>query len=199
VSPGLLDSELARAVAEFRKTVIAEFAEAENQVTIREQNLRKAQQRVALQQLTAPVDGVVQQLAVHTLGGVVQPAQPVLVIVPGAGELLVEAMVLNKDIGFVHAGQPVEVKVEAFPFTKHGVIHGTLEDVSPDAVQDEKRGLIYPARVKLAAQSIGVGGRKVPLGPGMQVSAEIKTGERRLIEYILSPVVKYREESFRER
>lgn len=194
-----LDSEIERTTAEFRKTVITDLAEAENQVNIQAQNLRKAEQRLQLQQLNAPVDGVVQQLAVHTLGGVVQPAQALLVVVPGSGELLVEAMVLNKDIGFVHAGQPVEVKLEAFPFTKHGVIHGVLEDVSTDAVQDEKRGLIYPARVTLKAQMIDVGGRNVPLGAGMQVSAEIKTGERRLIDYILSPIIKYRDESFRER
>jgi hemolysin D len=194
-----LDTELERTTAEFRKTVIGDLAEAENQVNIQTQNLRKAEQRLQLQQLTSPVDGVVQQLAVHTLGGVVQPAQALLVVVPGSGELLVEAMVQNKDIGFVHAGQPVEVKLEAFPFTKHGVIHGVLEDISTDAVQDEKRGLIYPARVKLKAQMIDAGGRKVPLGAGMQVSAEIKTGERRLIDYVLSPIIKYREESFRER
>lgn len=194
-----VDSEVERVTAEFRKTVIAELAEAENQVVIQEKNLEKARQRLELQRLTAPIDGVVQQLAVHTLGGVVQPAQPLLVIVPGTGELIVEAMVLNKDIGFVRAGQPVEVKLEAFPFTKHGVIHGTLEDMSTDAVQDEKRGLVYQARVKLLGQTIAVGGRDVPLGPGMQVSAEIKTGERRLIEYVLSPIIKYKEESFRER
>ena len=179
--------------------MITDLAEAENQVAIQTQNLRKAEQRLQLQQLISPVDGVVQQLAVHTLGGVVQPAQALMIVVPGSGELLVEAMVQNKDIGFVHAGQPVEVKLEAFPFTKHGVVHGVLEDISTDAVQDEKRGLIYPARVKLLAQTIGIGGRDVPLGAGMQVSAEIKTGERRLIDYVLSPIVKYREESFRER
>lgn len=194
-----LDTEIERITAEFRKNVITDLAEAENQVSIQTQNLRKAEQRLQLQRLTAPIDGVVQQLAVHTLGGVVQPAQALLIIVPGSGELLVEAMVLNKDIGFVHAGQPVEVKLEAFPFTKHGVIHGVLEDISTDAVQDEKRGLIYPARVKLKAQSIDAGGRQVPLGAGMQVSAEIKTGERRLIDYLLSPIIRYKEESFRER
>lgn len=194
-----LDSEVERVTAEFRKTVITQLAEAENEVLVQEQGQRKALNRLELQRLTAPIDGIVQQLAVHTLGGVVQPAQPLLVIVPGSGELMVEALVLNKDIGFVHAGQPVEVKLEAFPFTKHGVIHGRIENISTDAIEDEKRGLVYQARVKLHAQAIAAGGRNIPLGSGMQVSAEIKTGERRLIDYLLSPIIRYKEESFRER
>jgi len=107
--------------------------------------------------------------------------------------------VLNKDIGFVEKGDSVEVKLEAFPFTKYGVIEGTLEDLSMDAIQDETLGLVYQAGVSLKQSSIRVNGRDIPLGPGLAATAEIKTGERRIIEFILSPLLRYRDEAFRER
>ncbi|MFN3231364.1 MAG: HlyD family type I secretion periplasmic adaptor subunit [Alphaproteobacteria bacterium] len=188
---------------EFRRTTLTEYAEFTEQAAALEQELIKARTRHGLQNLTAPVDGVVQQRAIHTIGGVVQPGEPVMVIVPGTAEggveLQVEALVLNKDIGFVHEGQPVEVKLEAFPFTKYGVIHGTVERIATDAVQDEHLGLVYPAKVSMDATTIMANGRVVNLGPGMSVTAEIKTGKRRLIEFVLSPLLRYQDEALRER
>lgn len=184
---------------EFRGAAIAILVEAEDEIALREQELAKADQRRAMQQLRAPVSGFVQQLAVHTIGGVVQPAEPLMVIVPTDGELVVEAMVLNKDIGFVSVGDAVEVKLEAFPFTKYGVIHGTLEDLSMDAIQDENMGLVYAARISLKSDTIMVQGKTVPLGPGMTATAEIKTGKRRLIEFLMSPLLRYKDEALRER
>lgn len=137
--------------------------------------------------------------AVAEIGAVVRPADPLLVVVPGEGELIVEALILNKDIGFVEEGDPVEVKLEAFAFTKYGVIDGVLENVSNDAIEDETLGLVYRASVKLARQSIKVEEREVALGPGMAATAEIKTGSRRIIEYLLSPLLRYRDEALRER
>ena len=149
--------------------------------------------------LTAPVGGTVQQLAVHTVGGVVTPAQPLMVIVPRDKVLEVEAMLPNKDIGFVNPGQDAEVKVETFPFTKYGTIHGTVTQVSSDAIQDEKLGLVYSTRVKLARDTIQVESKAVRLSPGMAVTIEVKTGTRRVIEYFLSPLMQYGDESLRER
>lgn len=149
--------------------------------------------------LTAPVGGTVQQLAVHTVGGVVMPAQPLLVIVPGDNALEVEALVENKDIGFVQAGQAVAVKVETFPFTKYGTLPGKVIQVSGDAIQDERQGLVYTARVRLSRITLDVDGKKVNLTPGMTVTADIKTGKRRVIEYFLSPLMQYGDESLRER
>lgn len=194
-----VDRQVDQLREEFRKTVLAELAEAEARARIAREDLNKAELRRRQQSLKAPVDGVVQQLVVHTIGAVVKPADPLLVVVPGEGELIVEAMILNKDIGFVAPGDPVEVKLEAFPFTKYGVIDGVLEGVSGDAVQDENLGLVYQARVKLDRQTIMVNGREVSLSPGMAATAEIKTGTRRIIEYLLSPLLRYRDEALRER
>jgi hemolysin D len=148
---------------------------------------------------SAPVDGVVQQLAVHTVGGVVTPAQQLMVIVPNEDSIEVEAVIDNKDIGFVHEGQQAEVKVDAFPFTKYGTLDAELIDVSDDAVQDEKRGLLFTARVLLQKNTMRIEDKLIHLSPGMAVTVEVKTGKRRLIEYILSPLMQYVDESGRER
>ena len=193
------DRQLDQLREEFRKTVLADLAEAEARARLAAEDLNKADMRHQLQSLKSPVDGVVQQLSVHTIGAVVRPADPLLVVVPGEGELIVEAMILNKDIGFVAEGDTVEVKLEAFPFTRYGVIDGVLENISTDAIQDEQLGLVYQARVKLDTQMIQIRGREIALSPGMTATAEIKTGTRRIIEFVLSPLLRYRDEALRER
>jgi hemolysin D len=186
-------------IAETRRATLDVLNLAEQKVASLSQDLVKAENRGRLMRLTAPVGGTVQQLAVHTVGGVVTPAQALLVIVPGDNPLEIEAFVENKDIGFVRAGQMAEVKVETFPFTKYGTLHGKVMQVSSDAIQDEKRGLVYAARVKLEKTTLKVDGKTVNLTPGMAVTVEIKTGKRRVIEYFLSPLMQYGDESLRER
>ncbi|MBI5041919.1 MAG: HlyD family type I secretion periplasmic adaptor subunit, partial [Gammaproteobacteria bacterium] len=143
--------------AEFTGKVYTDLAEAERQTAGLEQELIKAEQRTGLQTLTAPIAGIVQQLAVHTVGGVVTPAQELLKIVPQQGELEIEAWVLNKDIGFVTEGQIAEIKVETFPFTQYGTLDAEVIDVFSDAVTDEQKGLIYAARVLMKDTTIRVG------------------------------------------
>jgi hemolysin D len=194
-----IDAELAGLRETFAGEAATELSTAENDSSLRVEELRKSARRRQLQQLRAPVDGVVQQLAVHTVGGVIQPAQPVMVIVPAEGEVEVEAQVLNKDIGFVTEGQEVRVKFEAFPFTDYGWVDGVVETISRDAVQDEKTGLVYSARVRLLADHIMIHGQRQKIGPGMAVQAEIKTGDRRIIQYLLSPISQTVREAGRER
>ncbi len=152
-----------------------------------------------LLKLTAPVDGTVQQLTVHTVGGVVPAAQPLMLIVPKQKLVEVEASMENKDIGFVEEGQPAEVKIDAFEYTKYGTIPGRVTHVSRDAIQDEKKGLIYSVKVVLDKNSIAVNGHDMPLTAGMSVNVEIKTGTRRVIEYVLSPLLQHHRESLHER
>ncbi len=201
IRAALLESQRQRTslIAETRRATLDTLSQAEQKAASLSQELVKAEDRGRLMRLTAPVGGTVQQLAVHTVGGVVTPAQPLLVIVPNDNPLEVEAYVENKDIGFVHAGQEAEIKVETFPFTKYGTLRGRLSQVSSDAIQDEKRGLVYAARVKLDKTTLDIDGKTVNLTPGMAVTAEIKTGRRRVIEYFLSPLMQYRDESLKER
>ena len=132
-------------------------------------------------------------------GGVVTPAQALLVIVPDDAGLEVEAQILNRDIGFVRAGQDAEIKLDAFPYTHYGTIAGKVTSISHDAVKDDKLGLIYPARVRLSKHVIVADGKSIQLEPGMASSVEIKTEQRRIIEYLLTPLLKYRNEALKER
>lgn len=186
-------------VAETRRTLLDSVNEAEQKIVGLSQELIKAENRGSLTRLIAPVNGTVQQLAAHTVGGVVAEAQPILTVVPDDNALEVEAFLENKDIGFVNPGQDAEVKVETFPYTKYGTLHAQVTHVSHDAINDEKMGLIYATRVKLDKASMQVEDKTVNLSPGMAVTVEIKTGRRRVIEYFLSPLLQYRHESLRER
>ena len=164
-----------------------------------EADASKAGQRVRLTQLTAPVSGIVQQLAVHTAGAVVTEAQTLMIIVPDSAQLSAEVSVANQDIGFVDAGQVAQIKLETFPYTKYGTVPATVAIVTADAVMDDKKGFYYPATLTLGQKEILVDGKRLRLSPGMNVTAEIKTGQRRVIEYLLSPLVKAGSESLRER
>jgi len=209
-----------QAEAEYRHALSDELAKAEQKASGLAQDLIKAEQRTKLQLLTAPVDGVVQQLAIHTIGGVVTPAQSLLVVVPSDSRLEIEAMVSNSDIGFVHAGQEAEIKVDTFNFTRYGLLHGQVLTVSQDAVirdQPEERSnergqgtqndssepkgqqLNYLARISLDRAQMQIDGGSVNLSPGMAVTVEIKTGSRMILSYLLSPLLRYRQETLRER
>lgn len=186
-------------LSEFQQTRQAELSTTETRAASLVQDVMKAGKKADLQRLTAPIDGVVQQLAVHTVGGVVTTAQTLLMIVPQDHPVEVEAQVENKDVGFVKEGLPVEIKVETFPFTLYGTIPGRVLVVSDDAASIEKVGLVYPIRVSMERSIIQVDGKAVNLTAGMAVTVEVKTGQRRVIEYLLSPLLKSVRESLRER
>ena len=192
-------SQLSSLDAKWRRTWLDERIQEENNKASLEQELVKANQRIALTKLRAPISGTVQQLSIHTVGGVATEAQPLMVIVPSDGKIEVEAFVKNKDIGFVYSGQRAEVKVQAFPFTKYGKISGKVVSISEDAIEKEGVGLVYAARVQLEQSHVLVGSKKIALSPGMVVTSEISTGMRRVIEYFLSPLLRYQDESLTER
>lgn len=135
----------------------------------------------------------------HTIGAVVTPAQTLMQIVPKEDFLEVEAVLENKDIGFVYKGLPAEIKVHTFPFTKYGVIDAEVMDVTADAVVDEIKGLVFKLRLRMQKDSMWVDQQTVKLMPGMAVSAEVKTGKRRIIEFVMAPLLRKVEESARER
>jgi hemolysin D len=226
-SIGRLDAELASLKANFGKTAVTDLAEANTQAAMASEELRKAEKRRAFQELKAPVDGVVQQLAVGTIGGVVQPAQALMVIVPcksgDASDLsncnsgaTVEAFIQNKDIGFVKTGQRVAVKLEAFNFTDYGLIEGTVVNISRDAIDQSnvpagsernedgrpvQTRLVYAAKINLDCSINALNKSQLceSIQPGMAIQAEIKTGKRRIIQYLLSPIAQALDEAGRER
>jgi hemolysin D len=206
---------------QYRRERYTDLVEAERKASGLSEDVVRAQHRAGLQVLTAPVDGTVQQLAIHTIGGVVTPAQNLLVVVPSNSHLEIEAMVLNRDVGFVHPGQSAQIKVDAFNFNRYGLIEGKVASVSPDAITRDKpvdkaktgqdadadndssepanQELVYAARVSLDSTQMQVEDRLVNLSPGMAVTVEIKTGSRRIISYLLSPLLKFKQDALRER
>jgi hemolysin D len=186
-------------ITETKKSMFDQLADGEKSAVALGFDAQKAASQGGLLRLSAPIAGVVQQLNVHTVGGVVPAAQTLLTIVPENAPVEVEASVENKDIGFIRPGLPVAVKVETFDYTKYGTVPGHVSDISPDAVQDEKRGLIYTIHVALDRPWLMVDGKKTVLSPGMSIDAEIRTGDRRVIDYVLSPLLQHAHESFHER
>lgn len=191
----------AQAVAEFRARVAAELADAARKRDVARQEWVKADKRRDQQLLRAPIDGVVQQLVVATVGGVVTPAQQLMIIAPDHHVLEVEAQAFNRDVGHLKAGQRAIVKVETYDFTRYGYLEGEVQWVGGDALNDQKLGLVYPLRIRLRddATPYAVNGRKGRIAPGMSVTADVRIAERRLIEYFLAPMLRYKEESLRER
>ncbi|WP_250310513.1 HlyD family type I secretion periplasmic adaptor subunit [Rickettsia endosymbiont of Oedothorax gibbosus] len=165
-----------------------------------EQELAKVQERDRLQILRAPMDGIVQQLAVYTVGGIVQGAQTLMMITPHDAPQQAEVNIANKDVGFISPGQSVTVKIEAFPYSRYGTISGQVQSISLDSVKlnESSSELIFPAQIELAQNHIMIDNNLVTLTPGMSVVAEIKIGKRRVIDYLLSPVQEYKSEAWRE-
>ena len=210
----------AKTVAEYERTLFDDLTKAQQKEAGFRRDIVKAEQRRNLQRLTAPVDGIVQQLAIHTIGGVVTPAQTLMYIVPADSRLEIEAMISNRDIGFVSAGQEAAVKIDTFNFTRYGLLRGTILSISQDAIPRDKipdtagdktsgagndssepRGqeLLYAARISLDRTQLAIEDKQVNLSPGMAVTAEVKTGRRRIISYLLSPLSRYQHDSMRER
>ncbi|WP_027553075.1 HlyD family type I secretion periplasmic adaptor subunit [Bradyrhizobium sp. Cp5.3] len=209
-----------KTTAEYQRSLSDDLAKAEQRAAGLMQDVVKAEQRKSFQRLTAPVDGVIQQLAIHTVGGVVTPAQALMVIVPLESRLEIEAMVSNRDIGFIEVGQDVALKIDTFNFTRYGLLDGKVSSVSHDAITRDKpldksgeksagteqdssepkgQELVYSARISPSRDRMLIEDKYVSLSPGMAVSVEIKTGTRTIISYLLSPLARYRHESMRER
>jgi hemolysin D len=192
-------NQRAALIAQTRKDANDAMTEGSKIVAAGEQDQRRAGEHSKLLKLIAPVDGTVQQLTVHTVGGVVPAAQPLMQIVPKENIVEVEAFLENKDVGFVQVSQNAEVKIDAFDYTKYGTLNAKVKHVSQDAIQDDKKGLIYATKISLDKSSIFVDGKTLPLSAGMSVNVEIKTGTRRVIEYVLSPLVQHQREALHER
>lgn len=185
-------------IAETNSALSNQIITTEKRIIELENNLVKAKQILAQTTITAPVDGTVLSLTVKTIGGVVNAGQQLAQIVPEKVPLYVDAALDNQDIGFVKSGQRVVVKVATYPFQRYGYLEGTVENISPDSIQDDKKGLIYKAKIKLNDEKSSKQ-NQLKLLPGMSVSAEIATGQRRIIEFFLDPLMTKADESLKVR
>lgn len=220
-----LKSQKIKVASQFSADNEGKLAEASRKADEMAQQLAKARAKLTRMKLFSPIDGVVQQVAVTTIGQVVTTGQQLMAVTPTDGALQVEAFVSNLDIGFVRQGQDAEIKVDAFPFTRFGTIHAKVVKIAADAIdeQDAKRSeanaaatanignsnpstapgqpqnFVFPVTLALDANYMTIGDAKIPLTSGMTISAEIKTDRRRVIDYLLSPLSKIGSESLTER
>jgi hemolysin D len=216
----MLAETRSKAVAEYERALFEGLAKAEEKAAGLVQDVIKAEQRTSLQNLRSPIDGMVQQLAIHTIGGVVTPAQMLMMVVPTESRLEIEAMISNRDIGFVEVGQDAAIKIDTFNFTRYGLLQGKVLVISQDAItrnkspdktgdasggaettSSEPKGqeLVYAARISVDRTQMEIENKRVNPSPGMAVTVEIKNGSRSIISYLLSPLLRYKQESLRER
>jgi hemolysin D len=191
--------ERRNALAEVDRELLDLQRDAGQRIAALDQDLRKAQHRHRQTRLIAPVAGTVQQLAISAPGAIVTAAQPLLLIVPNDQPVEIEAVLANRDVGAVRVGQRVSIKVDAYDFTRFGMLEGRVASVSSDAMNDDKNRPVYGVRIRLPHSGLQVDGRELALTPGMTVRAEIKTSRRRLISYFLSPLQRRVSESLGER
>ena len=191
--------QLAALVAETSKNAEDDLAQATKEAADAQADAARVQIEINQLVLRSPVAGTVQQMQVHTVGAAVPAAQALMQIVPQNRSVTMEAMLADKDVGFVHVGQSAEVKIDAFDYTKYGAVPARVTMVARDAVEDQKKGLQYAVRVTLLRPVLDVDGAKRTLDPGMSGTVEIRTGQRRVIEYFLSPLIRHTTESLHER
>lgn len=196
---GELKKNFLKMKEERKKNILSEIVELDKRINELKTKNVKAEESYKYQKLISPVNGTVHGLSSYTIGGILKPAETAITIVPEGTKFMAEVLILNKDIGYVKQKQEVEVKVEAFPFQKFGTINGKIETISPDANQDEKMGYVYKALVSLETNYFMLDGRSRLISPGMTLTAEIKTGKRRIIDFFLSPIVKNSDEGLKVR
>lgn len=172
--------------------VLGEIAELKETIELKNDQIRRLDIR-------SPVTGIAQELQTETVGGVIAPGSTVLEVIPNDADLFVEARISTQDIGFIFVNQEATVKVTAFDYTRYGGIDGIIQGYSATTVQDEEGNTFYRTRIKLAKNYVGDDPERNRVLPGMEVIADIKTGKKTLLEFLLKPVVKALSESFRER
>lgn len=183
----------------YQKELRMELLKIEQENRALKHDLEKLKSELNLRNLVSPIDGRVNKITVFTRGAVVQSGQTIMTIVPENSPLEVEAKVLNQDVGFIQEGQTVAIKLDSFNFTKYGKLNGTVRRITSAGIEDQNLGMVYPTIIELSSQTIEVGEKAFHLRPGMTVTIDIKTGTRKIADYVLEPFLRYSDEALRER
>ena len=181
-----------------KKELLEEFNKTTDELSTTLPEVNKSNYLLESKVIYAIEDGFIYNLNNGTSGRVVQSGEVIMELIPTSSPLEVEAKVLNRDIGFVHVGQEVKVKIDSFKFTKYGYIEGVVTNIAKSSILDEKLGEIYPVLIELKKDTMRIDDKNIKLIPGMTCSVDIKIGKRRLIEYIISPMIRYKDEALRE-
>lgn len=179
---------------EYRNKLLETLTQREKESTALRTEVETTLFRNAKQNIVSPVDGYVGKLLVHTVGGVVTPAEKLVTVVPDKVPLIVQATVLNQDIGFITKEMEAEVKIDTYDFQKYGLIHGKVKHIADDAIEDEKLGPVYEIAISPTNTTLKGEGKTLPIHAGMSVTAELKVGKRRVIEFFIYPMIRYLDE-----
>ena len=183
----------------FRVDAQKEMEEKQSRLSQLNEGQVGLQDRVSRTSVTSPVNGTIKTLKVNTVGGVVQPGMDIVEIVPSEDNLLIEAKVLPKDIAFLRPGLTAMVKFSAYDFAIYGGLHGKLEHISADTIQDEKGNAFYLVRVRTDRSFLGSAAVPLPIIPGMMASVDIVTGKKSVLEYLMKPILRAKQSALRER
>ena len=189
-----VQSEIAQIKADFKAQNLNTLASTQKQISELEANKEQIAFSNENQKITAPCDGYIDKLLIHTIGGVVTPAQELIALTPVEQPLLIKAQVLNRDIGFIKVGMPVSIKIDTFEFQKYGILHGTVKSISQNSIKDEKLGEVYEVYITPKEHTLMVEGKEKQLSTGMTLNAEIEINKRRIIEFFIYPLIKYLDE-----
>jgi len=179
---------------DYQNKLLEELTEKRKEATMLKVEIKSITFKQSKQHLNSPVDGYIGKIHIHTVGGVVTPAEKLVTIIPKNAPLIIKATLLNQDSGFVKKGMESSVKIDTFDFQKYGMIHGKVSHKSDDSIEDEKLGPIYEVYIQPQEHYLTVNGEKINLRSGMSVTAEMKVGKRRVIEFFLYPIIKYLDE-----
>ncbi|PNU19086.1 HlyD family type I secretion periplasmic adaptor subunit [Geothermobacter hydrogeniphilus] len=193
-SRGQVQEQIRLIEEENRNRLLTEMARKRQESLYLTSKIERTEFVNSRQQIRAPVRGYVAQLFVHTIGGVVTPAEKLATLVPADSRPVIKSRILNRDVGYVHPGMEVAIKVDTFDFQKYGMLNGRLLQVARDSVDDDRLGLVYEAYVEPLETSLLVDGVPTSLTTGMSVTTEIKVGKRRIIEFFIYPLIKYWDE-----
>lgn len=184
---------------QFRSDALNELNRTLAELSPLKQAMPALMDKVSRTEIKAPMKGIVNRVFVTTLGGIVKPGDPIVEVVPGDDQLVVEALVNPKDIGFVKLGQPARVKVTAYDYSIFGAMDGVVQSISADAVPNEKGEAFFQVRIETKTKTIEAIDKKLPIIPGMQAQIDIITGKKTILQYLSKPIVAMRENAFRER
>ena len=186
-------------VRQFRSDALNELNRTLADLSPLKQSMPALVDKVSRTEIKAPMKGIVNRVFVTTLGGTVRPGDPIVEVVPGDDQLVVEAMVSPKDIGFVKLGQPARVKVTAYDYSIFGAMDGVVQSISADAVPNEKGEAFFQVRIETKTKAIEALDKKLPIMPGMQAQIDIITGKKTILQFLSKPIVGMKENAFRER
>lgn len=189
-----LQKEISYIQTKFKEALLKEQSEKIKAINDLKEQISKIKFINKKQRIVSPIDGYVVELFIHTVGGVVTPAQKLISIVPSNSSFVIEASVMNQDIGFVKPDMPVSIKIDTFSFQKYGMLNGVVSQISKDSIIDEKLGPIYKVYVKPLELELMVENKPVKISSGLTVTSEIKVGKRRIIEFFVYPLIKYLDE-----